>query len=76
MARSEKDIETAFDEFLDEGYKPYVILNPGDPYDRTGVTLYPSTILKNTDPVAYRSFLNDWADRYNVEESDEEDEED
>ncbi len=76
MARSEKDIKDAFDEFLDESYKPYNVLNPGDPYDRTGIMLYPSSILKNTDPIAYQSFLNDWADRYDMYEEDETDETD
>jgi len=76
MADREKLIEAAFDEFLDATYKPVIILNPGDPYDQTGVTMYPAEILKNTDPVAYRTFMNDWADRLNLDDEDDEDDED
>lgn len=76
MGITEKDIEALFDAFLDETYEPYTILNAGDPYDKIGIELYPASILKSTDPIAYRSFLNDWADRYGLEESDDEDDED
>lgn len=76
MGITEKDIEALFDAFLDETYEPYKIFNAGDPYDQTGIELYPASILKSTDPIAYQSFLNDWADRYGLEESDDSDNED
>ena len=76
MTNREKVIEDAFDEFLNGSYKPVTILNPGDPYDQTGISLYPAEILKNTDPIAYRSFMNDWADRFNLDDEDETDTED
>lgn len=76
MAMTENEIKDAFDEFLNEQYKPYTVRNPGDPYDTTGVTMYPAEILKSTDPIAYRTFMSNWADRYGLEEEDEEDDSD
>jgi hypothetical protein len=42
--------EEMFDEWLDDVYPTYQI---------AGVTLYPSQILKHTDPIAYRVALAD-----------------
>ena len=45
--------EQDFDEFLDEAY----------PVFRIGeLTFYPSQILKNCDPIAYRIGLSEWED--------------
>lgn len=41
----------AFDEFLDKCYAPYGF---GD------YAFYPSDIIKNCNPVMYRSAFNDW----------------
>lgn len=45
------DTETLFDDFLDETYEEYSI---------AGVSLLPSQILKETDPIAYRVALSDF----------------
>lgn len=42
--------EEMFDEWLDDVYPTYEI---------AGITLYPSQILKNCDPIAYRVALAD-----------------
>lgn len=45
--------EEEYDEFLNEVYKPYKM---GD------LTFYASDILKSCDPVAYRTYKNDYED--------------
>jgi hypothetical protein len=42
--------EEQFDEWLDDVYPTYAI---------AGITLYPSQILKNCDPIAYRIALSE-----------------
>lgn len=42
---------STFNEYLDENYPTYEI---------AGVTLYPSSILAETDPIAYREAELDW----------------
>ena len=42
--------EEEFDEWLDDVYPTYEI---------AGITLYPSQILKNCDPIAYRIALSE-----------------
>lgn len=49
----EIDIDSRYDDTLDTNYMEVVIV---------GVTFSPSAILKNCDPVAYRTSRNDWAD--------------
>ena len=51
--------EEKFDEWLDDVYPTYQI---------AGVTLYPSQILKNCDPIAYRIALSE------IEDDDEDEE--
>lgn len=46
--------EEEFDDWLDDVYPTYQI---------AGVTLYPSQMLKNCDPIAYRIALSEWDDR-------------
>lgn len=46
--------EEEFDDWLDDVYPTYQI---------AGVTLYPSKMLKNCDPIAYRIALSEWDDR-------------
>jgi hypothetical protein len=46
--------EEMFDDWLDDVYPTYQI---------AGVTLYPSQMLKNCDPIAYRIALSEWDDR-------------
>ena len=45
--------EEQFDEWLDDVYPTYQI---------AGITLYPSQILKNCDPIAYRIALSEMED--------------
>jgi hypothetical protein len=45
--------EEMFDEWLDDVYPTYAI---------AGITLYPSQILKNCDPIAYRIALSEIED--------------
>lgn len=45
--------EENFDEWLDDVYPTYQI---------AGITLYPSQILKNCDPIAYRIALSEIED--------------
>ncbi len=52
-APEEQYTEEMFDELLDELYEDY---------DIVGITLSPSKILKECDPVAYRLTFNDWVD--------------
>ena len=47
------EIKTWFDDMLDESYKPFVIGN---------LTFYPSQILRECDPVAYRESLLNFED--------------
>jgi hypothetical protein len=47
------DKNDEFDEFLDETHEAYHI---GD------LTIRPSEILKQCDPDAYRTYLNNWED--------------
>ena len=47
----------AYDEFLDE---------EGE-IDVAGMTFYPSTILKECDPIAYRCGFADWLDANELE---------
>lgn len=61
----EEYTEAEFNEYLDEVFPTYTI---------AGVTLYPSTILKATDPIAYRQAYLDMQDSY--EENDEDDSDD
>lgn len=51
--------EEMFDEFLDETYPVYQI---------GGVTLYPSQILKDCDPIAYNIALSEYEDFLQEEE--------
>jgi hypothetical protein len=46
--------EEQFDDWLDEVYPTYEI---------AGITLYPSQMLKNCDPIAYRIALSEYEDR-------------
>jgi hypothetical protein len=46
--------EEMFDDWLDDVYLPYHI---------EAITLRPSQILKNCDPIAYRIALSEWEDR-------------
>lgn len=46
--------EEEFDDWLDDVYPTYEI---------AGITLYPSQMLKNCDPIAYRIALSEWDDR-------------
>ena len=56
------DYEDQFDELLDES----------GTVEAGGYSFYPSRILKELDPVAYRCGLNDYADSvFDVEDSDE-----
>lgn len=50
----EEYTEEMFDEMLDEMYEPYEI---------AGVTLSPSKVLKDCDPIAYHIAFNDWVDQ-------------
>jgi hypothetical protein len=45
------ELEKEFSEMLDECY-PTVEIG--------GITFYPSTIVKECDPIAYRVWLSDW----------------
>lgn len=47
----ESDVKSQFEEMLDECYPEYEI---------AGVTLYPSEILRDCDPVAYRGALYEY----------------
>jgi hypothetical protein len=58
VSQVEAEAEESFDEFLDESYPPYEI---------AGVTLWPSRILYETDPIAYRTALSDYTDSYVTE---------
>jgi len=55
----EEYTEEMFDELLDELYEEY---------DIVGITLSPSQILRECDPVAYRLAFNDWIDSQEAEE--------
>jgi hypothetical protein len=57
MDRHERNDE--FEDFLDDTYEPYKI---GD------LTFYPSQVLRECDPVAYRCYLSDWEDSQESEE--------
>ncbi len=43
-----------FDEWLDDVHSPIII---------AGLTLSPSTVLRETDPIAYRTTFHDYIDR-------------
>jgi hypothetical protein len=47
----QQDLENEFNEMLDECY-PTVEIG--------GITFYPSQIVKDCDPIAYRVWLSDW----------------
>lgn len=49
----DNDRSEEFDEMLNECYKTYEI---------AGIKVYPSTILKECDPIAYRLAFLDWED--------------
>lgn len=49
---TDREMEEMFDEFLDE-------FGPVD-VGLVGLSYYPSVILKNTDPTAYRCGFHDW----------------
>lgn len=53
QAEAEAHIESQFQDLLDELYPVYEI---------AGVTIYPSRILKECDPVAYRIALSEYED--------------
>lgn len=55
--------EDLFNEWLDEIY-PTV--------DVAGITFYPSDILKECDPIAYRCAMSDWESYYEAEGEDSE----
>ena len=55
------DYEDQFDDMLDEA----------GTVDACGYSFYPSRILKELDPVAYRCGMNDFVDSLDVEDSDE-----
>ena len=55
------DYEDQFDDMLDES----------GTVEAGGYSFYPSRILKELDPVAYRCSLNDFVDSLDVEDSDE-----
>lgn len=52
-----RDLEVRFDDYLDECGE----------LDVAGVGLWPSEILKNTDPIAYREMMCGWVD-YEVQD--------
>lgn len=54
----ESDVTYQFEEMLDECHPEYEI---------AGVTLYPSVILRDCDPVAYRGALYEYECEYFVE---------
>jgi hypothetical protein len=47
----QQELEDQFNEILDESY-PCLEMN--------GIIFYPSAILKECDPIAYRVWLSDW----------------
>jgi hypothetical protein len=49
----EGDAEQMFDQYLDESHETYKV---------AGLTLYPSQILKDCDPIAYDLYLSDFID--------------
>jgi hypothetical protein len=53
MLYTETEIEEQFDDFLDEVYP---VVKIGE------MTFYPSQILKNCDPIAYRIGLSEYED--------------
>jgi hypothetical protein len=53
MLYTEKEIEEQFDEFLDDAY-PVVTIGSS--------TFYPSQILKECDPIAYRIGVSEYED--------------
>jgi hypothetical protein len=53
MLYTETEIEEQFDDFLDEVYP---VVKIGE------MTFYPSQILKNCDPIAYRIWLSEYED--------------
>ena len=59
---TERQAKERFDEMLDELHEEPVIC---------GISFYPSTILKECDPIAYRCYFNDWVsemeDEFEVE---------
>jgi hypothetical protein len=58
MLYTEIEIEEQFDEFLDEAYP---VVKIGE------LTFYPSQILKNCDPIAYRIGVSEYEDMLDEE---------
>lgn len=56
---TDTDLERRFDEYLDETHDEYPIM---------GVSLRPSVILRECDPVAYREAFNNYIDSEGWEE--------
>ena len=54
--------ESDFDEFLDEIEQPVTVC---------GMTFYPSDILKNCDPIAYRCAKSDYESNYDLDDVEE-----
>ena len=59
MLYTETEIEEQFDDFLDEVYP---VVKIGE------LTFYPSQILKNCDPIAYRIGISEFEDMENEDD--------
>lgn len=59
---TQQELEEQFDEMLDESYPPIQIGSS---------TFYPSQILHNCDPIAYRISVDEYADFLQEQENEE-----